>query len=399
MGRVLVSACLIVRNEARFLERCLRSIRPLVDEIVVVDTGSTDHTKRIARGHGSRLYDFPWIDDFAAARNHGLDRARGEWILYIDADERVRRASRSRLRAQLRKPDFVGYFILLHARPGFTPYWEMRLFRNDPRIRFRRIIHENIWPGIDAYRSAEGGQIGRSELVFDHDGYEGDQSAKHRRNLPLLRRALRKDPTGVYSWCHLANIYVALGKGGLAEKAWAAALAVVRGKAHPPGQDSLPYIGLIEWSLHHGRPVEPLLAEALHHFPSNLYLQWLQGTALMRAGAHAEAIGIFERLIRNGERGTYDRALGYDLKLLSTLPREALATCHFELGHYEESRRYFEMVEAGEPDRLEHRLKRALSARLAGLSAAPRLPWASAPSRAATGAGRRARRSTWPLSE
>ncbi len=91
----------------------------------------------------------------------------------------------------------------------------MRLFRNHPSIRFRGVIHENIWPGIDAYRAARGGRIGRSGLIFDHEGDEGDQTAKHRRNLPLLKKRLRADPIGVYSWCHLASIYAALGQDRL----------------------------------------------------------------------------------------------------------------------------------------------------------------------------------------
>jgi len=74
-------------------------VSPLVDEIVVVDTGSTDATRRIARARGARLYSFTWADDFAAARNHGVARARGRWILYIDADEWMRPADAARLRS------------------------------------------------------------------------------------------------------------------------------------------------------------------------------------------------------------------------------------------------------------------------------------------------------------
>ena len=83
--------------------------------------------------------------------------------------------------------------VLLYARPGLTPYWEMRLFRNDPAIRFRGVMHENIWPGIEAYRARRGGHVGKSPLVIDHRGYEGDQQPKHWRNPPLLARALRED--------------------------------------------------------------------------------------------------------------------------------------------------------------------------------------------------------------
>src|SRR5262245_9349207 len=218
-NEVLLSAALIVRNEERVLGGCLLSIRDVVDEIVVVDTGSRDRTPHIARNLGARLYDFPWRDDFSAARNHALDRARGEWILYIDADEALRPCDVGALRTQLSDSSHVGYRVLLHARPGLTPYWEMRLFRNDPAIRFRGVMHESIRPGIEAYRARHGGSVGESPLVIDHRGYEGDQLPKHWRNLPLLARALREDPRRVFVLCHLASVCAAIGRAGLAERA------------------------------------------------------------------------------------------------------------------------------------------------------------------------------------
>jgi glycosyltransferase involved in cell wall biosynthesis len=363
---MLLSAALIVKNEERFLAQCLQSIRELVDEIVVVDTGSTDRTREIARKYGARLHDFTWIDNFAAARNHAMDLALGEWILYIDADERVRPCSPDRLRAQLSNPSNVAHYVLLHPRPGFTPYWELRLFRNDPRIRFRGIIHENIWPGIHDYRKTKGGRIGRSGLVFDHEGYEGDQGHKHLRNLPLLRKALRKEPDRVFSWCHLATIYLALGKDRSAEKAWKAGLDVVKKTGGFRAEDSLPYMGLIQWRFERGRAIEPLLQEALRRFPHNLQLHWLRGRTLMSAGRFAEAIVVFERLISCGQRGDFDHSMAYDTRLLNILPYECLATCHFRLGKYSNSRKYFELAATHDPDKLEYRVKAALCSRLQG---------------------------------
>src|SRR5262245_1489579 len=84
-----ISAAMIVRDEEAYLDDCLKSIVDEVDEIVIVDTGSRDRTCDIARRYGARLFDLPWTGDFAAARNHALDRASGDWILYIDADERL----------------------------------------------------------------------------------------------------------------------------------------------------------------------------------------------------------------------------------------------------------------------------------------------------------------------
>ena len=82
-----ISACYIVRNEAAKLERSLASLEGAVDEIIVVDTGSSDDTVKIAEAHGAQVFHFPWQDDFSAARNVSLSKATGDWILVVDADE------------------------------------------------------------------------------------------------------------------------------------------------------------------------------------------------------------------------------------------------------------------------------------------------------------------------
>src|SRR5438132_13758737 len=83
------SLCMIVRNEEQNLAACLESVADLMDEIVVVDTGSNDRTGDVARRFGARVFDFPWVDSFAAARNESLRRATGDWIFWLDADERI----------------------------------------------------------------------------------------------------------------------------------------------------------------------------------------------------------------------------------------------------------------------------------------------------------------------
>ena len=82
-----ISACVIVRNEEKNLPRWLNCMSALADELVVVDTGSTDKTVDLAKQAGAQVYSFPWINDFAAAKNYAIDQARGKWILFLDADE------------------------------------------------------------------------------------------------------------------------------------------------------------------------------------------------------------------------------------------------------------------------------------------------------------------------
>jgi glycosyltransferase involved in cell wall biosynthesis len=153
----LISAALIVRDEEKNIGACLESIAALVGEIVVVDTGSSDRSREIAAGHGARVIDYEWQDDFAAARNFAIDHATGEWILYIDADERVRPCDRRIVEGLLNEPGLYSCTVRFHPRTGFTAYPEHRLFRRDARIRFRSAIHETILPDLDRVVAARDG--------------------------------------------------------------------------------------------------------------------------------------------------------------------------------------------------------------------------------------------------
>jgi len=248
----------------------------LADEIVVVDTGSTDRTRQIAAEHGALVHDFVWSDDFAAARNYALDLARGDWIIYIDADERIRQGTAGTLRDLLQQPGHAGYQVQLHPRPGFTAHWVLRVFRNHPSIRFRGIIHETVWPAMSSYGDATGQTVGYAGVVVDHAGFETDQQAKHHRNLPLLKKAVELEPERVYCWCHLANVYAELGESELAEQSWLHAIELVRQKSEPGIDDSLPYAGLIQWRCRRAGDIAPLLDEALDRFPGNMQLYWLR---------------------------------------------------------------------------------------------------------------------------
>ena len=161
-----VSACLIVRDEETFLVGCLSSLAGHVDEIVVVDTGSVDASLDIARRHGVVLLEREWRNDFAWARNEALAAARGEWVLYIDADERLIVPPGEQLTGGLRPPDVCAALVRFRPQPRTTPYREYRLFRNDPRVRFTGSMHEFIVPAIERLTKA-GGQssIAPAEIV------------------------------------------------------------------------------------------------------------------------------------------------------------------------------------------------------------------------------------------
>jgi GT2 family glycosyltransferase/tetratricopeptide (TPR) repeat protein/2-polyprenyl-3-methyl-5-hydroxy-6-metoxy-1,4-benzoquinol methylase len=197
LGRssVRLSLCMIVRDNSGTLGPCLESIRPWVDEMVVVDTGSVDETPRIAERLGARVFSFPWCDDFSAARNESLKHARGEWLFWMDSDDVIAPECGRRLRelALGRKdPAVLGWVVQVHCpgpgedgREDMTVVDHVKLFRNLPELRFEGRIHEQILPAIRRL----GGQTAWTDLYVTHSGYDHSpdgQERKRQRDLHLL---------------------------------------------------------------------------------------------------------------------------------------------------------------------------------------------------------------------
>ncbi len=228
MERLPLAVCIIARNEEQRIERCIASVRAVASQIVVVDTGSTDRTASRARSCGAEVYAFDWTDDFAAARIAALAYAREPWILVLDADEQLRDACG--LDAILTAPAEVGGLLVtvqsvsVAGASSPTLYAEqvLRLFRNDPHIRYEGIIHEQVLPSLlrAGYRCLP------CAAVIDHEGYNLDPDAlraKHQRNRHLLDRAIAANPTSAFYRYHRAKTLMALGLLDDAEQdlAWA----------------------------------------------------------------------------------------------------------------------------------------------------------------------------------
>jgi len=209
---------MIVKNEEANLPGCLTSARALVDEIVVVDTGSTDRTKEIAAGFGACVHDFPWQDDFAAARNESLRFATGKWIFWLDADDRLDIENRNKLRALFDQlgDENVAYLMKCRstARVGATQVEHARLFRNDPRIRWQYRIHEQIIPSV----IASGGTVQSCDLVIWHTGYEDPVLWRQKlaRNHSILLLATRELPDDPWIMLNLGQSHLALGQPEMA---------------------------------------------------------------------------------------------------------------------------------------------------------------------------------------
>jgi len=164
--KTALSVCMIVKNEEAHLARCLHSLSPIADEIIIVDTGSVDRTKKIAEVYGAKVFDFKWIGDFSAARNCSLEQAKGDWILVMDADEVISHLDHDKLRLLLKQSKTTAFSITTRnyvdgtgyenwtendgrysgeeAGVAWVPSSKVRLFRNLSAIRFERPIHELV---------------------------------------------------------------------------------------------------------------------------------------------------------------------------------------------------------------------------------------------------------------
>jgi glycosyltransferase involved in cell wall biosynthesis len=200
--RPKLSLAMIVKNEARCLARCLHSIKRVVDEIAIVDTGSSDDTVKIAAEFGGKVSHFDWTDDFSAARNFALDQAGGDWVLVLDADEFASEALADEIHEFIGNRPAIGRLKIVSdfRRNGHTlrsQSFVSRLFPRGPRFQGR--IHEQIvssLPRIDL----------RGELW--HDGYLETQ--KSDRNTKLLLAELEREPDNAYLLYQLAIEYSSL---------------------------------------------------------------------------------------------------------------------------------------------------------------------------------------------
>ncbi|MEL6744936.1 MAG: glycosyltransferase family 2 protein, partial [Pseudomonadota bacterium] len=210
--KVTVTAAMIVRDERQFITGCLDSLIGVVDNIVVVDTGSVDETRDLCRAKGIEPIQYEWGGDFAAARNHSLSAVRTDWTLYIDADERLVVPKHGLPYAQMADVNNVALTVNFRAKVNSTTFHEIRLFRNTEAIRFQGRIHESIHPDIHNLLRVGKNRMEHTDLGIDHFGYEGDITHKHKRNLPLLEKAVVDDPDRVYLRYALGEALLGLGR-------------------------------------------------------------------------------------------------------------------------------------------------------------------------------------------
>lgn len=224
MKSPLISLCMIVKNEEAILPRCLASVQNVVDEMIIVDTGSTDKTREVAQAAGAKLYEFQWIDDFSAARNYSLAQASGKWILVMDADEELERDSGRRMRELAQEDGADAYWVIqrnfYRSRLQNTldiPH--LRFFRNHPNYRYRKRYHEENTSAIVENK----GRIAHDKqgLIIFHDGYlhpSAQGKPRVERAIQTMRLALSEQPDNAWLMAKLGIDLYSIGESDEAYK-------------------------------------------------------------------------------------------------------------------------------------------------------------------------------------
>jgi tetratricopeptide (TPR) repeat protein len=348
-GRAKVSLCMIVRNEEHNLAACLQSVGDLVDEMIVVDTGSTDRTKEIAHRYGARVFDFPWVDHFAAARNESLKHATGEWIFWLDADDRLDEVNRERLRRLFAglQADNAAYVMkclcLPDAKGVSTAVDHLRLFRNHPQVRWQFRVHEQILLAVRAQK----GEVRWSDVVIHHTGYQDAalRGRKLERDLRLLQLEQAEQPEHAFTLFNLASVYQEMGRKAEALEMFRRSLE----RSAP--EDSIVrklYASIAQCHRDLGQHQEALdvCGAGRKHYPDDVEILFQEGLARNELEDAAGAIACWEQCLQV-PKGQHFSSVNTGLR--GYITRQNLAVALRKVGRLSEAEEHWRATLAEQP--------------------------------------------------
>ncbi len=349
-----LSVCLIAKNEESHLPCALQSISELASEIILVDTGSTDRTVAIAKEFGAQVHCFPWTNDFSAAYNHGLDQAKGDWILLLDADEALVVESADEVGRCIGCPDVLAYSVLRRDYAGsiesgaFTKMLHVRLFRNRSDLRFVGRIHHQFTEPLESIATRDRLVVRESTIELHHYGYlDSNSKGKLERAAHLMELELQDRPGQFYYLVELGRTWLAMGDERGEELLNKAAMQV--SESNP---QVLASSGSLAMLLEHilaadqlpegfALTAEKATEMAASLFPNSIPLLWQRSRAAFVGGEFNEAARLLRQIISLGEEERYDMRSSFDPELLRAKPLLNLGVCYVRLGQLRHARECF----------------------------------------------------------
>lgn len=302
-----MSLCMIVKDEEQVIDRSLSSIWHLVDEIIVVDTGSNDHTKEIAAKYTPHIYEFKWIDDFSVARNYAASKASGEWILVIDADEYVDEENFKEFIKEIKndKGMYDAYSAKILNFTGnygenLVQNFHDRIYKNNSQISYYRKIHEQF-----KKQSGEPLKSKNSNLLIFHSGYLNetvDKKEKKQRNKELLDKEMSSGDNNAFDYFNFGNEYFSSGEYSKALESYL--------KAYKLKQDfrlswvSTTLIQIVICLIHLRRYNDAIkvIADAESIYTTSPEIPYLKGEIFFVRGQLEDAKNMFLQIINNNEK-------------------------------------------------------------------------------------------------
>jgi tetratricopeptide (TPR) repeat protein len=342
---------MIVKDEAANLPDCLSCVADLVDEIIVVDTGSSDGTPTVASSLNAKVAHFTWVDSFAAARNEALRHATGDWVFWFDADDRLDDNNRAKLKDLLaRLPDENRAYMMFHSSIQKHLYdsplvvEQARLFRNGPGVRWERRVHEQVLPSLS---KRPGFQTCSTDIVIQHLGYQDAVRLrqKHLRNRRLFLLEYAKDPDDPFTLFNLAAGCVELGRPQDGIPYLTRCLQI-----SPRDQPVLPRAYLLLAQIHqrlgHTEESLKLCKEGIARFSTDVELWFEEG--LIRQGQRdaAGAQRCFEQVLRLPSRRAF---MAIEAGLATHIARHHLALALHSQGRFGEAMAQWNVVVQEQP--------------------------------------------------
>ena len=299
-----LSLCMIVKDESANIEACIRSITPILDEVIVVDTGSTDNTREIAKMLGAKVFDFPWCDDFSAARNESIRYATGDYIIWLDADDRIDPPEVNKiklLKAMLPKEKNKAFYFMVNSQcpiNGETLYLQLRIFPNIQGAAFKGRVHEQVYNNLQKM----GVELVQTDIVIRHTGYHdsGAILEKSVRNLRIILDELKREPDNLLLQFNAARTLAGIGRG---KEAVAYMKKIME---QPSVKEKHPHFfletGMLmgKYYLEMGQPAEAalVLRELSQEFPEEGLVYFYLAESLLKKGEYREAIDEMHKALR-----------------------------------------------------------------------------------------------------
>src|SRR4051812_16927955 len=333
-----LSLCMIVKDEEEMLPRSLAAVKPAVDEIIVVDTGSTDRPGEVAEAFGAKGLHHEWAGDFAPARNVSLEAATGDWIVWLDADEVLVAEDAEKLR-KLTGQTWREAFYLVET--NFTGDIEdgtavthnaLRVFRNRPEYRFKDRLHEQMAHNLPGYLAE---RVAHTQVRIEHYGYLGvvrESKDKARRNLELLEKQTAEGVDTAYHKFNLGSEYLALGEF---EKARDFLVRAWKEMEQEPNRTNFPYMPSLASRVvialrETGRLDEAhrQADEGLEVFPGFTDLVYHQANIAKERGDVEGAKALYERCLEMGDAPSKYSAIAGCGSYMALMARAAVSGSH-----------------------------------------------------------------------